>query len=62
MSFRISSEKNRFWELDTLRGFLMLGTLSINLLMTAEAFVIRGYYHVEAAKLLSVIDPLGVRF
>lgn len=53
-------ENRRVWEIDALRGFLMLTVLIDHLYMTVYAFCINGYYHIDSSVWASTTDPLGI--
>ena len=50
--------KKRVWELDALRGFLILSVLCYHLYMTVEAFCIDGYYNISSIDYVKLTDPL----
>lgn len=52
----------RVWEIDALRGFLILSVLIDHLTLTVDAFCIDGYYNIDAAEWARITDPLGVWF
>ena len=52
--------KDRVWEIDAWRGFLILAVLINHLNMTVNAFCINGYYLIDSAKWAAISDPLGV--
>jgi uncharacterized membrane protein len=51
-------EKKRVWEVDALRGFLILSVLAYHLYMTVEAFCIDGYYSISSVDYVRFTDPL----
>ena len=51
-------EKKRVWEIDALRGFLILSVLAYHLYMTVEAFCIDGYYNISSVNYVRFTDPL----
>lgn len=56
-------KRERVWEIDALRGFLMLGVLALHLYYTADAFLIDGYYaKIDSYKLIEVTDSFGIWF
>ena len=57
---RLDGKKQRVWEIDALRGFLILSVLINHLNMTVNAFCIYGYYNIDSAMFARISDPLGV--
>lgn len=51
-------EKKRVWEIDAIRGFLILSVLAYHLYMTVEAFCINGYYNISSVDYVKFTDPL----
>lgn len=62
MSKSISStmEKQRVWEIDALRGFLILAVLINHLNLTVNAFCIDGVYNIDSGAWAGASDPLGI--
>lgn len=54
--------KDRVWELDALRGFLILSMLIEHLIYTVQAFCINGYYHIDPYRYVELSDPLRCWF
>lgn len=52
----------RVWEIDALRGLLILGVLAVHLYYTVDAFCIRGGYNIDPYAYISVTDPLHFWF
>lgn len=59
---RMPESKQRVWEIDALRGFLILAVLINHLNITVNAFCINGYYNIDSSVWASVTDPLHVWF
>lgn len=59
---RLTKENQRVWEIDALRGFLILSVLVNHLIITVDAFCIYGYYNINAADWARFTDPLGAWF
>ena len=57
---RLTEQKQRVWEIDAWRGFLILAVLINHLNMTVNKFCINGYYNMDSAVWASASDPLGV--
>lgn len=53
-------ENERVWEIDALRGFLILALLINHLNLTVHAFCVNGYYNIDSSVWASVTDPLHV--
>lgn len=54
-------KRQRVWEIDALRGFLIFMLLLFHLYFTLDAFFVRGYYkNVDTAAFVSIADPLGI--
>ena len=53
-------ERQRVWEIDALRGFLILAVLINHLNATVHAFCINGYYDIDSALWAAISDPLHV--
>ena len=53
-------QKERVWEVDAFRGFLILAVLINHLNMTVEAFCVYGYYQIDSVAWARLSDPLGV--
>ena len=58
----LMSEKRRVWEIDALRGFLILAVLVNHLILTVDAFCIDGHFRIDAAEWARITDPLGAWF
>lgn len=56
---RLSS---RVWEIDALRGGLILSVLFYHLYMTVDAFCINGIYSMDPVKYVRLTDPLNFWF
>lgn len=54
------TKRQRVWEVDAMRGFLILAVLINHLNMTVNAFCINGAYNIDSTVWASVSDPLGV--
>ena len=52
--------RNRVWEIDAMRGFLILAVLINHLNLTVNAFCIDGAYNIDSEVWASFSDPLGV--
>ena len=52
-------EKKRVWEIDALRGFLILAVLINHIIITVEVFCINGYYNFDSSAWARITDPLG---
>jgi len=48
------------WEIDALRGFLILAVMINHLNLTVHAFCVDGYYNIDSSVWVSMSDPLGV--
>ncbi len=59
-SHSIEPMQPRVWEIDALRGFLILSVLVNHLNITINAFCINGYYMIDSSKWAALTDPLGV--
>lgn len=56
----LNNKKNsRVWEIDALRGFLILAVLINHLVLTVNAFCINGYYNIDSEAFATASDPLG---
>ena len=54
---------NRIWELDIIRGILVLAILSFHLYLTVQAFCIDGYYtNLDSYAYVNATDPLHFWF
>lgn len=53
---------NRVWEIDALRGYLILWVLIFHFNITINAFCINGYYNIDSSAWARVTDPLGIFF
>ena len=56
------SKPKRVWEIDALRGMLILIVLAYHLYFTVEAFMINGHYHIDSLKYVETTDPLHFWF
>lgn len=59
---RASIGKTRVWEVDALRGLLILCMLGYHLYMTVDAFCINGYYNIDPINYINATDPLRFWF
>lgn len=50
--------KDRIWEIDAMRGLLILLVLAGHLYSTVTAFCINGYYHIDSYAWVNATDPL----
>lgn len=53
---------DRVWEIDALRGLLILGVLAVHLYHTVDAFCIQGYYKIDSYAYVNATDPLHFWF
>ena len=53
-------KRRRVWEIDALRGLLILAVLINHLVLTVNAFCINGHYKIDSEEFASSSDPLGV--
>lgn len=53
---------SRVWEIDAMRGLLLLCLLAWHLYFTVEAFCIDGYYQIDSYKWVNTTDPLHFWF
>lgn len=58
----ITSPKERVWELDALRGLLILCVLATHLYFTVDAFCIDGIYKIDSYRYIELSDPLHFWF
>lgn len=58
----IHRKKERVWEIDALRGLLILCMLAWHLYFTVEAFCINGYYNIDPYKWIDTTDPFHCWF
>lgn len=56
----IENNRQRVWEVDALRGFLILAVLADHLYIIVDAFCINGIYKINTASWAAISDPLGV--
>lgn len=54
--------RDRVWEVDALRGLLILCVLATHLYRCVDAFCINGYYHIDSYKWVNTTDPLHFWF
>ena len=54
--------RNRVWEIDALRGLLILCLLATHLYRCVDAFCINGYYHIDSYAWVNATDPLHFWF
>ena len=50
----------RAWEIDALRGFLILAVLINHLNLTVNAFCVNGYYNIDPSLWAEMTDPLHI--
>lgn len=62
MKWHRQLQKERIWELDAVRGFLILAVLVNHLNITVNAFCINGYYNIDSFKWAQYTDPLNIWF
>lgn len=55
-------QEGRIWEIDALRGLLILCVLCYHLFMTVQAFMIEGRFNVDPAAYVRISDPLNFWF
>ena len=55
-------QKERVWEIDALRGFLILSMLAVHLYYTVDAFCIHGIYQIDPYRYVDATDPLHFWF
>ena len=58
MGKSLINNKNRIWEIDALRGSMILILLCYHLYYTVWAFCINGYYHIDSYQYVNKSDPL----
>lgn len=54
--------RERVWELDAMRGLLILCVLVIHLYYTVDAFCVNGYYNIDSYAYVNTTDPLHFWF
>lgn len=54
--------KDRVWEIDALRGLLIVCVLWAHIYYTVDAFCIDGYYHIDSYQWVNITDPLHFWF
>lgn len=54
--------QKRIWEIDALRGLLMLCVLATHLYYTIDAFCVDGYYNIDSYAYVNASDPLHFWF
>ena len=54
--------RQRVWEIDALRGLLILCVLATHLYYTVDAFCINGYYDIDSYAYVNATDPLHFWF
>ena len=54
--------RTRIWEIDALRGLLILCVLATHLYYTVDAFCIDGYYNIDSYSCVNASDPLHFWF
>lgn len=59
---KIQNANQRVWEIDALRGLLILCVLVNHLILTITAFCINGYYSIDSAAWATAVDPLRIWF
>ena len=57
-----SLKKERVWEIDALRGYLIICLLAWHLYLTVDAFCINGYYHINSYRWVEITDPMRIFF
>lgn len=57
-----SNRSTRIWEVDALRGLLILCVLCTHLYYTVDAFCIDGYYNIDSYAYVNATDPLHFWF
>ena len=55
-------QKERVWEIDALRGFLILSLLAVHLYYTVDAFCINSIYRIDPYRFVEATDPLHFWF
>lgn len=56
----LALQKRRVWEIDALRGILILGVLLFHLFFTLDAFFVDGRFkNIDTEAFLKIADPLG---
>lgn len=58
----IQTKRQRVWELDALRGLLILCVLATHLYYTVDAFCINGYYNIDSYAYVNATDPFHFWF
>lgn len=58
----IQTKRQRVWELDALRGLLILCVLATHLYYTVDAFCINSYYNIDSYAYVNATDPLHFWF
>lgn len=58
----IQIKRQRVWEIDALRGLLILCVLATHLYYTVDAFCIDGYYNIDSYAYVNATDPLHFWF
>ena len=62
MQSKPSKSNARVWEIDAMRGLLLLCLLAWHLYFTVDAFCIDGYYHIDSHQWVNLTDPLHFWF
>lgn len=62
MSETLQTKQRRVWEIDALRGLLILCVLATHLYYTVDAFCIDGYYSIDSYAWVNRTDPLHFWF
>lgn len=58
----IQTKRQRVWEIDALRGLLILCVLATHLYYTVDAFCVDGYYNIDSYAYVNATDPLHFWF
>lgn len=58
----LPARKDRVWEIDALRGLLILSLLAVHLYHTVDAFCVGGIYKIEPYEYVNTTDPLHFWF
>lgn len=58
----IQTKQERVWEIDALRGLLILCVLATHLYRCVDAFCVNGYYQIDSYEWVNTTDPLHFWF